>query len=156
LEFIFFHVIIILTKIGGVDMTEQKQKIDVIRQLLQDKETEKKELKRQTEFIMIQIKQVDNAIEAFELELAKLTGKAIPIKEVPLKGAEIGVAALEALLNLGGEAHYTEVKVEIEKKHLISGIDEKSKGDSVWNQLNKNPLVEKTGRGNFKFREAAQ
>lgn len=146
-------VIIKSTNTGGDNMTEQQQKINVIRQLLQDKETEKEELKKQSDLIMMQIKQVDNAIEAFELELAKLTGKAIPIKEVPLKGAEIGVAALEALRIMGGEAHYTEVKAEIEKTHSISGIDDKSKGDSVWNQLNKNSFVEKLGRGLFRIKE---
>lgn len=101
---------------------------------------------------MVQMKQVDNAIEAFELELAKLAGKEIQNKALPLKGAEIGIVAVDALRNLGGEAHYTEVKAEIEKTHMINGVDEKSKGDSVWNQLNKNPLIEKIGRGNFKFK----
>ncbi|MBY3619533.1 hypothetical protein HGO21_08240 [Acinetobacter sp. CUI P1] len=134
-------------------MTDEQQKINVIQQLLQDKKTEKEELKRQSELIMMQMKQVDNTIKAFEAELVKLTGEEIPLAEAPLRGAEIGVAAVEALRILGGEAHYSEVKAEIEKTHTISGIDDKSKGDSVWNQLNKNPLVQKMGRGNFKFKE---
>lgn len=65
---------------------------------------------------------------------------------------EIGDEAIKALQRLGGTAHYTEVKDEIEKTHVISGINEKSKSDSVWTYLNKSEDVIKLGRGAFKLK----
>jgi hypothetical protein len=84
--------------------------------------------------------------------LEKLTGDKMTLQKVPLRGGEIGKAALEALKNLDGTAHYFKIKEKIEKSRAISGINDKSKADSVWNQLNKSDLVVKLGRGEFKLK----
>ncbi|WDM21288.1 hypothetical protein [Paenibacillus polymyxa] len=102
----------------------------------------------------MELKQVDISINAFQNELKKLTGEKIVLKQLPIKGAEIGEAAIEALRRLGGTAHYSSVKEEIEKFHLISGANDKSKADSVWNQLNKSDMVEKIGRGEFHLKDS--
>jgi hypothetical protein len=133
-------------------MTDQQQKIDLIRQMIQEKSKERGELKDKLDAIQTDIKQADAAITAFQHELEKLTGDKIVLSQVPLRGAEIGEAAIEALRVLGGKAHYMDIKDEIEKNHTISGINDKSRADSVWNQLRKSDLVNKLGRGEFKIK----
>jgi hypothetical protein len=47
-------------------MTDQQQKIEVIRHMLQAKFVERKELKSRLENIQVEIKQVDAAITSFQ------------------------------------------------------------------------------------------
>jgi hypothetical protein len=133
-------------------MTNQQQKIEVIRQMLQEKVRERDLLKDKLEAIQIEIKQIDISINAFQNELEKFTGDKVIVRQVPLRGAEIRDAAIEALRRLGRKTHYIEVKEEIEKYQTINGVNEKSKADSVWNQLNKSEQADKLGCGEFQFK----
>ncbi|MGG1639535.1 hypothetical protein [Paenibacillus sp. NRS-1760] len=131
---------------------DDQQKIELMKQMIAEKTKEREILKNQLDSIQLEMKQVDISINAFQNELVKLTGEKIILKQLPIRGAEIGEAAIEALRRLGGTAHYNSVKEEIEKFHFINGANEKSKADSVWNQLNKSDMVEKIGRGEFRLK----
>ncbi|MGG3925913.1 hypothetical protein ABET51_07915 [Metabacillus fastidiosus] len=131
---------------------DNQQKINIIRQMLDEKVKDREDLKNKLDCLQLEIKNVDASITAFQNELEKLTGDKVILDQVPLRGGEIGKAALEALKTLGGSAHYFKIKEEIEKSNIISGINDKSKADSVWNQLNKSDLVIKLGRGEFKLK----
>lgn len=131
---------------------DDQQKIEFMKQMVAEKTKEREILKNQLDSIQMELKQVDMSISAFQNELVKLTGEKIVLKQMPVRGAEIGEAAIEALRRLGGTVHYNSVKEEIEKFHLISGANDKSKADSVWNKLNKSNIVEKIGRGEFRLK----
>lgn len=124
----------------------------MLRQIIDDKNQEKDDLSSKLDAIQNEIKQIDLAVTAFQNELNKLTGVAIEKSYKVIKGLEIGEEAIKALERLGGSAHYTNVKDEIEKIHIISGINDKSKSDSVWAYLNKRDDVIKLGRGTFKLK----
>ncbi|MCQ2011656.1 hypothetical protein NOM01_16870 [Sporolactobacillus sp. STSJ-5] len=134
-------------------MIHQQQKVVMLQQMIQEKINEREELKRNVKSIQTQIQQVEASINAFQSELQKFMGNSITFNAIPLKGMKIGEAAIQALQRLGGSAHYLEIKNEIEKSHIINGINEKSKADSVWNQLNKSNSVEKIGHGKFKLKQ---
>lgn len=127
-------------------------RIELLCQMIDEKNQEKKRMQSQLESIQSELKQIDLTINAFQLELQKLTGEKVEEARQVIKGVDIGERAIEALERLGREAHYTEVKDEIEKSFIISGITEKSKTDSVWTYLNKSEDVIKMGRGAFKLK----
>lgn len=130
---------------------DQEQKILMLQQIINEKNQEKDELRRKLDALQNEIKDIDTTVTAFQNELNKLIGTTNDVSYRIIKGIEIGEEAIKALQRLGGSAHYTEVKEEIEKVHSISGINEKSKSDSVWTYLNKRDDVIKLGKGVFKL-----
>lgn len=128
---------------------DHPQRIELLHQMIEEKVDERKVLINQLEQIQIALKQTDVAINTFQIELEKLTGEKVNVSQTLLRGTEIGNAAIEALGRLGGTAHYSKIKEEIENYYTISGINDKSKADSVWNHLNKSEAVIKLGRGEF-------
>jgi hypothetical protein len=132
-------------------MSNLPQKVELLRQMIEEKVNERNVLRSQLEQIQIEMKQIYTVISTFQHELEKLTGEKTIVTQTLLRGSEIGTAAIEALKRLGGTAHYQNIKEEIEKYHEISGINEKSKADSVWNHLNKSDAVITLGRGDFRL-----
>lgn len=130
-------------------MDNQQQKVELIRQMIDEKVNKRSKMRIQLESIQNEMKQVEMAITAFQNELELLTGEKVDKPLMILRGQEIGEAAIEALERLGGSAHYQKIKEEIEKHCEISGINEKSKADSVWTHLNKSDAVIKVGKGEF-------
>ncbi|MDG0789937.1 hypothetical protein OMP38_03035 [Cohnella ginsengisoli] len=134
---------------------DHEKKIEMLQFMLEEKIQEKNVLRNQMENLQGELKQVDMAITTFQGELEKLSGNKLEIQQPIIKGSEIGEAAIEALERLGGSAHYSEVKQEIEKMYTISGLNDKSRSDSVWTYLNKRDDVTKLGRGAFKLNTTA-
>ncbi|OBZ10931.1 hypothetical protein [Bacillus sp. FJAT-26390] len=133
-------------------MNNLPQRVELLRQMIEEKVNERNSLRSKMEQIQVEIRQNDTAISTFQNELEKLTGEKAAVTQTLLRGSEIGDAAIKALKILGGQAHYQEIKEEIEKRQVISGINDKSKADSVWNHLNKSELVIKIGRGRFQLK----
>jgi chromosome segregation ATPase len=133
-------------------MTDKEKKIEMMSQRIEEKSLERDKLKDQFEHIHAEVKDLEADIAAFQREMAKLKGEKI-VPQTMLRGAEIGEAAIQALKSLGGKAHYFEVKEEIEKHHTISGVNDQSRADSVWHQLNKSDLVDKVGWGVFELKK---
>lgn len=134
-------------------MNNIPQRVELLRQMIEEKVIERTALRSRLEQIQVDVKQIDSAISTFQHELEKLSGEKAIVTQRLLRGSEIGDAAIGALERLGGKAHYQEIKHEIEKFNTISGITEKSKSDSVWGYLNKSDAVNKLGRGEFSLRK---
>ncbi|WP_281883293.1 hypothetical protein [Paenibacillus sp. YYML68] len=130
---------------------DNQQRIEMIRQMIDEKINKRNDLRIQLENIQNEMKQVELAITAFQNELELLTGEKVDKPLTILRGQEIGEAAIEALERLGGKAHYQQIKEEVEKAYEINGINEKSKADSVWNHLNRRDEVIKLGKGEFRL-----
>ncbi len=142
-----------------------RQKIQTLLNMVQEKENEIAELEKEKDIekskYMAAIKRIDDDIKAIHKartvylkDIANLKGESLTENNLyALKGMNIGNEAIKVLERLGRKMHYTEIKEELEKFYAISGINDKSKLDSVWNQLDRRTDVERLGGGYFRLKK---